>query len=392
MLHRSPIFYPLCALLVALAVALRWVGLPFQTHDMQDDLLHWFDYIVTHGRFAALSDKFYNYTPPYIYLMIAVSYLDGVIDRVTLIKSITVLFDGIAAFLVFKIAMLARPDVRRSIFLALLFLNLPTVILNGSWWGQFDVSYTAFLLAFLYFMIRDRPFLATAMFGVALSVKLQAIFLAPLLVYLFASGAIPALAILIVPLVYVLLMVPAALAGRGWLDLLTLYGDQVDIPHRLSARAPNIYVVIQHFLSPNYYPQATIVGVLLAGIVSLIVLRTHFLVRRPPPVLFLVVAAAFWLVLEPSLLPKMHERYFLMGDVFAFVMAIFVPRAWWTVALLQLGSILGYSYFMAIDKNLPIDFHAAALIGAFAEIPAMIGIGWYYWKALKNPLVYPAAA
>src|SRR4051794_9307210 len=111
-LTRDGVFYPLCAALILLALLLRWLALPFQSHDMRDFLLQWFDYIVTHGRFAALSDNFYNYTPPYIYMMTAVSYLDGIISRVTLIKSISILFDGISAFLIYRIALLVRPDRR----------------------------------------------------------------------------------------------------------------------------------------------------------------------------------------------------------------------------------------------------------------------------------------
>jgi Gpi18-like mannosyltransferase len=380
---RDEVFYPLCGLLAASAIFFRWLGLPFLTHDMQDDLLPWFDYIVTHGRFGALSDNFYGYTPAYICFMMTMSYLDGIFERITLIKSMSILFDFIAAFLVFKLAMMSRPDTRRSVLLALLFLNLPTVILNGSFWGQFDIIYSTFMLAFVYCLIRNRPYQAMSMYALAFAVKLQAILLAPILIYLFFSGLVPLAAFLLIPLVYLLVILPAVLAGRPWIDMLTVYGNQIDIPNKLSARAPNIYVVIQHFLPVSYFPTAVIVGVLVAGIVSLIVLSTHFRVRRPPPTVFIVVAATLWVALEPALLPKMHERYFLTADVFAFVMAVFIPRAWWTAVLLQIGSILSYSYFMAIDHDVPFDLHPTALIGAFAEIPATLGIGWYYWRIVK---------
>src|SRR6185312_1229078 len=111
-LARDGVFYPLFVVLILLALVLRWIALPFQSHDMQDFLLQWFDYIVSHGRFAALSDNFYNYTPPYIYMMTAVSYLDGIVSRVTLIKSISILFDGISAILIYRIVLLIRLDRR----------------------------------------------------------------------------------------------------------------------------------------------------------------------------------------------------------------------------------------------------------------------------------------
>lgn len=380
---RSAVFYPVSALLIATAILLRVIGLPFQTHDMQDFLLPWFDYIVTHGRWAALSDNFYNYTPPYIYAMTLVSYLDGAVSRVALIKSISILFDLIAAGLVYRLALAASPDRQRAVLFALLFLNLPTLILNGAWWGQCDIIYTAFILAFAYAVIKQKPLLAMAMYGIALSLKVQAIFAAPFVLYLLLSGFMPWAAAVMPPLVYGALILPAALAGRGWISLLTIYAGQAGIANKLSARAPNIYVAIQHFLAPDFYPVATLIGIGVAGMVSLIVLVTHFRRRPPFAPAFVIAALALWLALEPSLLPKMHDRYFFGADIFAFALIMFVPKSWWVAALFQVGSVLAYSYFMMLDRDSPFDLHPAAMIGALAAIPATIGLGYYYRNALR---------
>ncbi len=382
---RSAAFYPLCALLILSALALRWAGLAFLTHDMQDFLLPWFDYIVTHGRFAALSDSFYNYTPPYIYLMTLASYLDGIADRVVLIKSISFLFDGIAAFLISRIAIAITADRRRAILFGLIFLNLPTLILNGAFWGQCDVIYVTFLLAFALSLIRGRPVLAMAMFGIALSIKVQAIFLAPFVLYLLLAEIIPLFAVIVPPLIYGLFILPPALAGRPVLGLLAIYADQAGIANKLSARAPNIYVVIQHFLPPSLFPAATAIGILAAGAITLIVLWTHFGQRKPLQPRFILAAMLLWLALEPSILPKMHDRYFFGGDVFAFVFLILVPRAWWVAILFQLGSALAYSYFMAIDHDVPWDLHPAALVGALAVVPATLGVLYYYRRTIGSP-------
>ena len=42
-LARDGVFYPLVAILILLALVLRWLALPFRSHDMQDFLLRWFD-------------------------------------------------------------------------------------------------------------------------------------------------------------------------------------------------------------------------------------------------------------------------------------------------------------------------------------------------------------
>ena len=72
----------------------------------------------------------------------------------------------------------------RGVLGALLFLRLPTVILNGAYWEQCDIIFTTFLLAFVWSLIRGRPLLAMLMFSMALSIKVQAIFAAPFVVYL----------------------------------------------------------------------------------------------------------------------------------------------------------------------------------------------------------------
>jgi Gpi18-like mannosyltransferase len=383
-MKQLPLFIALCVALTVSAIGLRIAGLPFETHDMQDFLLPWFDAIVTRGHFTALSGDFYNYTPPYMYLMAALSYLDGIVDRVVLIKAISIAFDAVAAFVVYKITGAATQDGRRAILAALIFLNLPTVILNGAVWGQCDVIYTSFLLLFAYCLINGRPVAAMLMFSIALSIKVQAIFLAPFIVFLLLAGLMPVWTVILAPLVYIALILPTALLGRGWVSLLTIYADQAGISNKLSARAPNIYVVIQHFLDPALYGIATIVGVLVAGVVSLAFLAAHFRQRRPMTAVPIIACCALWLALEPSLLPKMHDRYFFAGDLFAFMLAVMIPRVWWVAALFQLGSVLAYLYFMGLDYQDVIDLHPAALLGAFASMPAMLGLAYYWWRLTGN--------
>ena len=386
-LHRNAIFYPICGGLVASAVLLRWAVLPFMSHDMQFFLLIWYDYIVAHGRFAALSDKFYNYTPLYIYMMTVVSYLDGMADRIALVKSISILFDGIAAFLVYKIALTARPDRRLAIFFALLFLNLPTLILNGAVWGQSDIIYTTFMLALAYFVIHKYPYRAMLMYGIAFAVKLQAIFLAPFVLYLIVMGEIPVIGVAAIPLVYMILIAPAALAGRGWVDLIRIYSEQADAMIILSAHAPNLYLLIQDGLSQAQASIVTLVAVVLAAAVSLGILVMTFLKRPALSPLYIILASTLWLGLEPSLLPRMHDRYFFPADMMAFVFACLVPRAWWIAVLLQAGSALAYSQFLGSSLRNPINMTGWDHIGAMAMIAAVTGVSWFYFRSIKAPQI-----
>jgi Gpi18-like mannosyltransferase len=385
LLARDQVFYPLFAALILLALALRWIALPFQSHDMQDFLLQWYDYIVTHGRFAALSDNFYNYTPPYIYMMTAVSYLDGVFDRVTLIKSISMLFDGISAILIYKIVMLVRPNRRLALLSAALFLNLPTLILDGALWGQCDIIYTTFLLAFAYYLMRGCPFQAILMYAIALSLKVQAIFLAPFFIYLLLTGVIPWRAIILPPIIYGLLMLPAALAGRSWISLFTIFAVQAGFTHSLSAHAPNVYALFQNYLTLEGRSLFSYAALGLAALASLALLASHFRRVSPLPPLYTLITAMLWLSLEPSLLPRMHERYFFPADMLAFAFACLVPRAWAIAVLFQLGSTLGYLGYLtqAVDRP-PAVLAYSVHLGAVAMMAAMIGVVRLYLPYVRN--------
>ncbi|KXK11697.1 MAG: hypothetical protein UZ14_CFX002002665 [Chloroflexi bacterium OLB14] len=61
---------------------------------------------------------------------------------------------------------------------------------NSTGWGQIDSLYTSFLLLCVYFLLKEKPFYAMLMFGVAFSFKSQSVFLLPFLGIMFLKGKI----------------------------------------------------------------------------------------------------------------------------------------------------------------------------------------------------------
>ena len=181
-------------------------------------------------------------------------------------------------------------------------------------------------------------------------------------------------------------MLPAALAGRSWISLIGVYAGQAGFMHSLSAHAPNAYMFFQDGLSEQARSYFGYGGLLLAGLASLVLLATHFRIRPPLPPLFIILAVALWLSLEPSLLPRMHDRYFFPADIFAFLFACLVPRAWWIAVLFQAGSALAYAQYLASSvPDFPVGTVYAAHIGAAAMIAAVAGIAWYYRPYVRKP-------
>src|SRR6185503_4470866 len=98
----------------------------------------------------------------------------------------------------------------------------PTPLVNAFAWPQADCIFTSFLALFVLFAIKKAPVAAASMFGVALAFKLQAMFLAPLLLYLILAKRMRVWHLACVPIIYLLMMLPAAIAGRPWFELVTV--------------------------------------------------------------------------------------------------------------------------------------------------------------------------
>ena len=137
------------ALLFLLAIALRVSLYHVVTSDYTFFLSQWYDFIQTHGGFAALKYNFSNYNPPYLYLLALTTYLP--IPKLVAIKTLSVAFDGVLGLFAYLILSLKYRRAYASIVGVLVILFAPTIVINSSAWGQSDAIYTAFCLGSLYF-------------------------------------------------------------------------------------------------------------------------------------------------------------------------------------------------------------------------------------------------
>jgi Gpi18-like mannosyltransferase len=194
------------------------------------------------------------------------------------------------------------------------------------------VIYTSFLVWFVVFAERNKPQAAALMFGLAFSFKAQAMFLSPVLLYLLLSRRMKLWHATVIPLTYLFLMIPAAIAGRPWKQLVLVYFHQTNLVHLLSLSSPNPWWVFQSIVD---YQTGLVIGLLLGAACALTIALWAW--RSRPPVL--LVASLSALVL-PFVLPKMTERYFFVADVMTFALAFRVPRMWPVAALVQVASVL----------------------------------------------------
>jgi Gpi18-like mannosyltransferase len=349
--------------LILLGIAARIYFLPVVSLDVKYYLLPWYDHILSNGAWTSLAQEFSNYTPPYLYLLSLVVLTNGLLPKVLGIKLIPILFDLLNAFMVFRIVKLQAKDDRLPWVASALFLCLPTVILNSAAWAQADSIYTFFLLASLFYLLREKPLPGIILFGVAFACKAQAIFFAPFLLLLTLKKRIPWGYYLLVPLVYLLLMLPSLLAGRPFASVLEVYLDQAGTFNSLSMKAPNLYL----FIPNEYYMPGLYIGIGITVLATLIWSVGYAVKIKRLNLEIMVLCAAVSVAMIPFLLPKMHERYFYLMDVLTFLLVFFIPRLWIPAVGAQLVSTLTYSVFLFISsQKVPSPLGAVLLILAAA--------------------------
>ena len=320
----------------------------FITMDYTTSLKRWYDAIVSYGGMPALAYPFSNYTPPYLYLLILTTRLNFLHPLVA-IKLVSVIFDFITAFVVFKIMRLHFVKGWVPFGAALLLLLTPTIFINSALWGQCDIIYTLFLLAFLFFTLQDRPWLAMVCFAVAFSFKLQAIFLLPFILIQILRHKTPWYSLFLVPLVYFVMIIPAWIEGRPLLELLLIYKAQAfeGSYFSLSMNAANPFIFFPDTLYNLFVPIGTGIAVLAGVWMALVAFKHHRMITHER----LILEATTILTLMPFLLPRMHERYFFPAAAFMLLLLWYKPRFFWVAALFQLTNFLSYIPFLYMENN-----------------------------------------
>lgn len=325
---------------VMLAMLLRLYLFPVQSGDYLQFLQGWFASIKEHGGLAAIGMQIGDYMPPYFYILALLTYIP--LSDLYLIKLASCAADVVLAFFVMRLVCLRWPTGNAGALAFAAVLFLPPVFLNSAAWAQCDAIFTAALVASLYYLAVNRPRRAVLAFSIAFVFKLQAVFFAPFLLLMVFKGRVKLRTLLLFPLTYLASILPAALMGRSFGDLLTVYVSQSKLYASLCMGIPNLYA----FLDGVQSQEISRAGVLLAGGVVLtalyLLLQKRFSLSAP----MLVSLAFFFCLLLPYLLPHMHERYYYLADLVGLVFAFYFPRRFWMPLLLTAADTLAHANFL----------------------------------------------
>ena len=229
------------------SVLLSLSVLNFESIDYKKPLSQWYDFFLEQGRWhgLALKEPLATYPPLYLYLISLSTWLP--LPKLYAIKLLSVIVDYVAAWYVWRlvgrlvenpaerrvgarglqdfpaVSGVRRPDAltgRMQWIAVMVFLFLPTVVMNSALWAQCDIMYTTGFLASLFYLLEGRPNAALAAYGFSCALKPQAIFWCPLLAALLLSGRLPWKSLFAAGAVYVACALPAILAGKSLLHAL----------------------------------------------------------------------------------------------------------------------------------------------------------------------------
>lgn len=367
----------LCFGALVCALVVRFFLMDHQTSDYTDFLSRWAQFFRDNGGFAGIRQPIGDYNVPYLYFMAAISYLPA--RDLYLIKLFSIFFDLLLAFTALRLVRRIYPQREKlaaGVFCAVLLL--PTVVLNGAYWGQCDSIYAALTLLALADALEGRPARSVVWLGVAFSFKLQTIFLIPLWCVLWYSGRVRFKHLMLFPMSYLATILPALLLGKPLMDILGVYFNQMGLYHdRLTLNAPSLYALIPYGVEVNgaFWSK---VGIAAAFLFVLGLLAWLFFRRGRLTDEHILTAALLLAIGVPLFLPHMHDRYFFLADVLAVIWCCPDLRRCPVPAAVQTASLGGYHAYLLLRYAFPMAW------GAWLMLVSLLGVGAWLVYALET--------
>lgn len=377
---RRPFLVVVGIALILASVMIRLSWYPIAVSDYVYFVQQWLNWLHEPG-LSAFAQPFSDYAPTYLYLLKILTFLP--IDGLYSSKTLSFIFEII-------IAWLAATMIRRfspikystgALFLIFaVFLCIPTFALNSSLWGQSDAVYAAPILASLLCILLDMPLAAALLFGVAISIKAQALFFAPVLLGYLLKDKLTAWYLALPPLVFAVSILPAALFGGNFFYWLTIYAKEGGEYPYLSVSSPSIFAFVNNLpLSASTTDLLFWGGIVIACAIALTIGIKIY--KTPVQSASLITLASLACVLLiPYFLPRMHERYFFLADMLSVLHVFFAPRRWYLPILIVGSSLLAYMPYLSSQvsflASVSIDLRIPALILAVAGIIVAVDL----WK------------
>lgn len=356
---RKKKVFLLAAAVVVAAMLLRWTMLRHVTLDYRYFLSEWVAHFRKNGGFSALSVSIGNYNVPYLYFLALFSY--SKVRDLFLIKLLSIFFDVVLAWAVLRLTRAAGASDSAALCAYVSALLLPTVLLNGAYWGQCDSIYAAFALMSIAMALERRPVLAMVSAALSFAFKLQAVFLLPVFLIFLFTGHIRWKHLAVFPLTYLIVVLPAVIAGRPLLDTVLLYFDQAgSVGSALNYNSSSVFALVP--VPSGREEAASSLGIIASAEFLVVIYLWAFRKRKALDARRLLGLTLLISLGVPYFLPHMHDRYFYLADVLSLAVAVTAPEMLLVPVLVSFGSFLGYYAYLNMRFLLPLRYGAAAML------------------------------
>lgn len=366
----------LMVLPVALALLVRTLCLDHISEDYTMFLADWAAFFRDNGGFSAIAMDVGDYNVSYLYFIAAISYLD--VPDLYLYKLFSILFDVLLAWGGLRLVRVLRGDQQGDTmplvaFGALLFL--PTVVLNGAYWGQCDAIYGALVVHGVAQALDNRPKSSLVLVALAFSFKLQTVFVLPLWGALWLAGRIRFRELWLFPLTYVGTILPALGLGKPLWDILRVYFDQMGQYPRLTLNAPSVFQFIPYGMEVNDGLLSRLgigAAALLVAVLLMIALGKRQTLNREAYMAMAVVLA----IGVPFFLPHMHERYFFLADVLTLCWASTKGSRFGVFVLAAGSSLASYMVYLRLEYNWVVSLFGLRFVMGAETLAMLVALIW----------------
>lgn len=351
--------YGFIILLTIIGALSRIYLFPILSGDYNSFLEPWYNLIWDNGGFKAVGMDIGDYMPTYYYILAILTYIP--IEPLITIKTVSCIADLFVAIFAYKIVCNVTGSKNKGLVAYGTVLFLPSAILNSAGWAQCDGIFTLFILISVYCILKGKDWGAMIAFSVSFVFKIQAIFFAPVLLLLLLKRKMRWRTLIAFPIVYLIDILPAWVAGGNFLDLITVYFRQTGQYDSLNMFLQNAWGLLYGVQSP----ETGKAGVMFAGGVVLIALFWVYRMRFEITNKIIITLSGLFTLLVPFVLPHMHERYFYLPTIVSLIFAVIYPKRIWVFLIMEFVSFQAHAHYL-LGKQEYMDFSFAVLLVTFA--------------------------
>ena len=343
------------------AIVIRLPGIQFETTDYEIWIKPWISHLAENNHLFGINSIRSNYTPFNLFILGFISFLPESFWLIS-VKFVSFLFDFFLAVICGKIVYSIIDNREKVLVVYSAILLCPTVFINSSVWAQCDSIYVSFMFLSLLLFINEKNNLALFIYGITLTIKLQGIFIFPLIIILYLYNKFKIGESIFLILGFISTPIIGLPFGAPLQFIKAFYMQLTDYGGALTLNAPSIYALF--YIRNESIPMMQNIGIIFTlGLLicfSLYILysnRNHgqstgYSNASLDKIQYVILYFFFTLII-PFFLPKMHERYFYAAEAASIIYAVLFPRKWWITLLVILPACATYfNYLFGNTTNL----------------------------------------